>query len=77
MMMAGEMEVHASSVGRTCFLVGPPAFAADVLAAMTNKQSHDDGRLSDDEIQWLEARSEGFGIITTAATSMEDGKGWG
>ena len=49
-----------------------------VLAAMTNKQSHDDGRLSDDEIQWLEARSEGgFGIITTAATNVEeDGKGW-
>ena len=29
-----------------------------VLAAMTNKQSHDNGVLSDDEIAWLEARSE-------------------
>ena len=49
-----------------------------VLAAMTNKQSHPDGRLSDDEIQWLEARSKGaFGIITTAATNVQaDGKGW-
>ena len=34
-----------------------------VLAAMTNKQSHDDGTASDDEIKWLEARSRGqFGI---------------
>ena len=49
-----------------------------VLAAMTNKQSHDNGVLSDDEIAWLEARSEGgFGIITTAATHVEeDGQGW-
>ena len=49
-----------------------------VLAAMTNKQSHDDGRLSVDEIEWLAARSAGgFGIITTAATHVEeDGKGW-
>ncbi|MGB0313851.1 MAG: NADH:flavin oxidoreductase, partial [Poseidonia sp.] len=49
-----------------------------VLAAMTNKQSHDDGTVSSDEIAWLEARSVGgFGIITTAATHvLEDGKGW-
>ena len=49
-----------------------------VLAAMTNKQSHDNGVLSEDEIAWLEARSEGgFGIITTAATHVEeDGQGW-
>ena len=30
-----------------------------VLAAMTNKQSHDDGTVSSDEINWLEARSIG------------------
>ncbi|MEC8577748.1 MAG: NADH:flavin oxidoreductase, partial [Candidatus Thermoplasmatota archaeon] len=49
-----------------------------VLAAMTNKQSHDDGTVSADEISWLEARSiGGFGIITTAATHVEeDGQGW-
>ena len=49
-----------------------------VLAAMTNKQSHPDGTLSENEIQWLEARSEGgFGIVTTAATNVEeDGQGW-
>ena len=49
-----------------------------VLAAMTNKQSHDDGTVSADEISWLEARSiGGFGIITTAATHvLEHGQGW-
>lgn len=49
-----------------------------VLAAMTNKQSKDNGVLSKDEIAWLEARSKGgFGIITTAATHVEeDGQGW-
>jgi 2,4-dienoyl-CoA reductase-like NADH-dependent reductase (Old Yellow Enzyme family) len=49
-----------------------------VLAAMTNKQSHDDGTVSSDEIAWLEGRSiGGFGIITTAATHvLEHGQGW-
>ena len=49
-----------------------------VLAAMTNKQSHDDGRLSEDEINFLHRRSEGgFGIITTAASHVqESGQGW-
>ena len=42
-----------------------------VLAAMTNKQSHTDGTLSDEEINWLVKRAEGgFGIITTAATPV-------
>ena len=40
-----------------------------VLAALTNKQSHDDGTLSDEEITWLLKRAEGeFGIVTTAAS---------
>ncbi|MFT7542808.1 MAG: 2,4-dienoyl-CoA reductase-like NADH-dependent reductase (Old Yellow Enzyme family), partial [Gammaproteobacteria bacterium] len=30
-----------------------------VLAAMTNKQSHADGVLSDDELEWLTARARG------------------
>ena len=38
---------------------------------MTNKQSHADGILSDEEINWLVKRAEGgFGIITTAATHV-------
>jgi len=49
-----------------------------VLAAMTNKQSHSDGTLSDNEIRWLTRRAKGcFGIITTAAAHVsKDGQGW-
>lgn len=49
-----------------------------VLAAMTNKQSEDDGTLSDNEIGWLLRRAEGgFGIITTAASHVHpSGKSW-
>ena len=45
---------------------------------MTNKQSLQDGILSDDEIKWLTRRAkDGFGIITTAATHVSrDGQGW-
>ena len=49
-----------------------------VLAAMTNKQSHDNGIISNDEINWLHERAKGgFGIITTAATNVSiEGKAW-
>ena len=49
-----------------------------VLAAMTNKQSHDDGCLSDNEINFLKRRAKGgFGIITTAASHVQQsGQGW-
>ena len=49
-----------------------------VLAAMTNKQSEEDGTLSDEEINWLLRRAEGgFGIITTAASHVHpSGKSW-
>jgi 2,4-dienoyl-CoA reductase-like NADH-dependent reductase (Old Yellow Enzyme family) len=49
-----------------------------VLAAMTNKQSHEDGTLSDEEISWLLMRAEGgFGIVTTAASHVHpNGKSW-
>ncbi len=49
-----------------------------VLAAMTNKQSEEDGTLSDAEINWLHGRAEGgFGIITTAASHVHpSGKSW-
>ena len=49
-----------------------------VLAAMTNKQSHSDGTLSEAEIKWLTRRAKGgFGIITTAAAHVsKDGQGW-
>jgi 2,4-dienoyl-CoA reductase-like NADH-dependent reductase (Old Yellow Enzyme family) len=48
------------------------------LAAMTNKQSHDDGTLGDDELAWLISRAEGgFGLIFTCAAHVaKDGQGW-
>ena len=49
-----------------------------VLAALTNKQSHDDGVLSQEEHHWLTLRGKGgFGIVTTAAANVtEHGRGW-
>ena len=49
-----------------------------VLAAMTNKQSNEDGTLSDEEIKWLVRRAKGgFAITTTAAANVtEHGRGW-
>jgi 2,4-dienoyl-CoA reductase-like NADH-dependent reductase (Old Yellow Enzyme family) len=49
-----------------------------VLAAMTNKQSHADGTLSDDELNWLISRADGgFGVVTTCAAHVaKDGQGW-
>ena len=49
-----------------------------VLAAMTNKQSNEDGTLSDEEIKWLTRRAKGgFAITTTAAANVtEHGRGW-
>ena len=49
-----------------------------VLAAMTNKQSHKNGKISDDEIKWLLRRAKGgFGLLTTAATNVSlESKAW-
>jgi len=49
-----------------------------VLAPMTNKQSHADGTLSDDERQWLSSRADGgFGVVMTCAAHVAtDGQGW-
>ena len=50
------------------FTHGPTWRNSMALAPMTNRQSHADGRLSDDEIDWLTARAEGqFGLVMTAA----------
>ncbi|RJU91182.1 MAG: hypothetical protein DWC08_06300, partial [Candidatus Poseidoniales archaeon] len=55
-----------------------PLFCRTVLAAMTNKQSNEDGTLSDEEIKWLVRRAKGgFAITTTAAANVtEYGRGW-
>lgn len=43
-----------------------------MLAPMTNQQSHHDGRLSDDEFDWLIKRaSGGFGLVMTAAAHVQ------
>jgi 2,4-dienoyl-CoA reductase-like NADH-dependent reductase (Old Yellow Enzyme family) len=49
-----------------------------VLAPMTNKQSHADGSLGDDELRWLCSRAEGgFGLVMTCAAHVAtDGQGW-
>lgn len=49
-----------------------------MLAPMTNCQSHEDGRLSDDEFHWLVMRAKGqFGIVMTCASHVQAvGKGF-
>jgi 2,4-dienoyl-CoA reductase-like NADH-dependent reductase (Old Yellow Enzyme family) len=48
------------------------------LAPLTNKQSHSDGTLSDDERRWLVARARGgFGLVMTCATYVAlEGQAW-
>ena len=49
-----------------------------VLAPMTNKQSHADGSLGENELRWLASRAEGgFGVVMTCAAHVaKDGQGW-
>jgi 2,4-dienoyl-CoA reductase-like NADH-dependent reductase (Old Yellow Enzyme family) len=43
-----------------------------MLAPLTNTQSHADGRLSDDEFEWLTYRAEGgFGLVMTCAAHVQ------
>jgi 2,4-dienoyl-CoA reductase-like NADH-dependent reductase (Old Yellow Enzyme family) len=43
-----------------------------MLAPLTNLQSHDDGRMSDDEYNWLTYRaSGGFGLVMTCAAHVQ------
>ena len=53
------MVMHPSLEPYTFLRSGLTAPNRTVLAAMTNKQSHADGQVSQDEIRWLEARSKG------------------
>ncbi|MFT4655020.1 MAG: 2,4-dienoyl-CoA reductase-like NADH-dependent reductase (Old Yellow Enzyme family) [Patiriisocius sp.] len=49
-----------------------------MLSPMTNTQSHDDGKLSDEEYHWLTMRAEGgFGLTMTCASHVQFiGKGF-
>ncbi|HTP78382.1 MAG TPA: NADH:flavin oxidoreductase [Rhizomicrobium sp.] len=43
-----------------------------MLAPLTNSQSHDDGRLSDDEYRWLTYRATGgFALVMTCAAHVQ------
>lgn len=42
-----------------------------MLAPMTNRQSYENGQLSDAEYQWLVMRAKGqFGMVMTAITTV-------
>lgn len=49
-----------------------------MLAPLTNRQSYEDGRLSDDEFHWLTMRAKGqFGLVMTCASHVQEvGKGF-
>lgn len=49
-----------------------------MLAPLTNKQSHEDGQLSEDELHWLSLRAKGqFGLVMTCASHVQEiGKGF-
>lgn len=49
-----------------------------LLAPLTNRQSHSDGTLGDDELAWLERRARGgFGLIESCATHVSaEGQGF-
>ncbi|WP_422107808.1 NADH:flavin oxidoreductase [Winogradskyella sp.] len=49
-----------------------------MLAPLTNQQSHEDGRLSNDEFNWLTMRAKGgFGLVMTCASHVQEiGKGF-
>lgn len=54
------------------FLHGPAMKNRFMLAPLTNQQSHADGRLSDEEINWLAMRAQGgFGLTMTAAAHVQ------
>ena len=57
---------------------GPAWANRYALAPMTNKQSHHDGTLSEDEYRWLVARGRGgFGVVKTcAAYVVHTGRTW-
>jgi 2,4-dienoyl-CoA reductase-like NADH-dependent reductase (Old Yellow Enzyme family) len=54
------------------FLHGPELKNRFMLAPLTNLQSHADGRLSDDEFNWLTMRARGgFGLTMTCAAHVQ------
>ena len=60
------------------FSHGPTMKNRFMLAPLTNQQSHEDGRLSDEEFRWLTMRARGgFGLTMTCASHVQAiGKGF-
>jgi 2,4-dienoyl-CoA reductase-like NADH-dependent reductase (Old Yellow Enzyme family) len=60
------------------FAHGPAMKNRFMLAPLTNQQSHDDGKLSEDEYHWLMMRAQGgFGLTMTCAASVQEvGRGF-
>src|SRR5579871_4740135 len=51
---------------------GPKLKNRFMLAPLTNQQSHADGRLSEDEFNWLTLRATGgFGLVMTCASHVQ------
>src|SRR5215469_13790629 len=54
------------------FVRGPAWKNRFMLAPLTNLQSHPDGRLSDEEFNWLTMRAKGgFGLVMTCAAHVQ------
>ncbi len=60
------------------FAHGPAMKNRFMLSPLTNCQSHEDGRLSDDEFNWLAMRARGgFGLTMTCASHVQpQGRGF-
>jgi 2,4-dienoyl-CoA reductase-like NADH-dependent reductase (Old Yellow Enzyme family) len=60
------------------FSHGPAMKNRFMLAPLTNQQSHEDGRLSDEEFRWLTMRAKGgFGLTMNCAAHVQEiGKGF-
>ena len=60
------------------FTRGPAMKNRFMLAPLTNCQSHEDGRLSDEEFRWLTLRAAGgFGLTMTCASHVQaQGRGF-
>ena len=60
------------------FSHGPTMKNRFMLAPLTNQQSHEDGRMSEEEFRWLTMRAEGgFGLTMTCASHVQAiGKGF-
>jgi len=60
------------------FSHGPDMKNRFMLAPLTNQQSHEDGRMSEEEFRWLTMRAQGgFGLTMTCASHVQAiGKGF-